>query len=515
MNPEIPDLKNPSLWENPDKEGELIKQGHFVKNWKQRWFLLKLNKLYYFKHRPTLETKEIPCGIIFLCRCMIRKVEMAHLSVSGSKSQRYYAQLLETTNPIENRSYIISHENEKEIESWIEAINAAGPSLQLGNPQNKGIHFDETNGTFTGLPPDLERIFQSSGISMDDALLSPEKVIEVLNFQQNWISFFALTDQSAPVNESPLPKEKMPPTLEELVSKGDPYSLYQGLTKLGEGAFGDVWRAIDVRNQRKVAIKKMEVTKRNRKYVINEIINQQAVSGHPNIVKFYDAYLADGLLWVVLEFVGAGNLTAITDLHHDFSGVHLQLKEEHIAYVASEVLKALSYFHSLHRVHRDIKTDNILLNEEGEIKLADFGFAIQLTEQNQSRKTIIGTPYWMAPEIIQNKEYGKAVDIWSLGIMMMEMAEGEPPYIKYPQGKALFLITTQGAPPLKKPKQWSDNFKHFLSCCLQIDPEKRLPSIELLQHPFLHCACSQNAFKLLIEKTRKLRNESAGNCLIL
>jgi len=194
----------------------------------------------------------------------------------------------------------------------------------------------------------------------------------------------------------------------------------------------------------------MEVTKKNKKYVINEIVNQKAACDHSNIVKFIDCYNADGLLWAVLEYMGGGNLTAITDLHHAANGNQIILKESHIAYVTKEVLKALAYFHSLHRIHRDIKTDNILLNDDGDIKLADFGFAVQLTEQRQRRKTVIGTPYWMAPEIILNKEYGKEVDIWSLGIMVMEMAEGEPPYIKLPQGKALYLITTQGAPPLKK-----------------------------------------------------------------
>jgi len=172
--------------------------------------------------------------------------------------------------------------------------------------------------------------------------------------------------------------------------------------------------------------------------------------------------------------------------------------------------------HGLHRIHRDIKTDNILLNEAGEVKLADFGFAIQLTEEKNKRRTVIGTPYWMAPEIIQNLPYGKEVDIWSLGIMIMEMAEGEPPYIKYSQAKALFLISTQGAPALKKAKNWSNDFKHFVSLCLQKEPNKRPNAIELLQHPFIASACTQHELKLYLDKARKLQglDESSGICTI-
>jgi len=246
----------------------------------------------------------------------------------------------------------------------------------------------------------------------------------------------------------------------------------------------------------KVAIKKMEITKKNLKYIINEILNQKAVSVHPNVVKYIDSYLSENLLWVVLEFMNGGNMTAITDLHHAVGPQQIVLNEPEIAYVVFEVLKALHYLHSLHRVHRDIKTDNILLNDRGEVKLADFGFAIQLTETKSRRKTVIGTPYWMAPEIILNQEYGKLVDIWSLGIMIMEMAEGEPPYIKFPQGKALFLISTQGAPALRKPKNWTNEFKNFLSLCLEKDPSKRITTTELLKHPFLQCASSAADFKL-------------------
>jgi len=314
-----------------------------------------------------------------------------------------------------------------------------------------------------------------------------------------------------------MPKAYTEPALEELVNDKDPRSFYSNWSKIGEGAFGEVWLATDTRIRTKVAIKKMEITRKNRKYIINEIVNQKAMSQHPNIVKFFDCHYIDNLLWVVLEFMGYGNLTAITDLHLATGSSHMELTEPQIANITSSVLKGLSYLHGHHRIHRDIKTDNILLNEAGEVKLADFGFAIQLTAEKDKRKTVIGTPYWMAPEIIQNQAYGKEVDIWSLGIMIMEMAEGEPPYIKYSQAKALFLISTQGAPPLKKPKNWSNDFKHFVALCLNKEPTKRLSAIELLQHPFISVACTQAELKISLDKARKLQgieDGMSGNCTI-
>jgi len=374
------------------------------------------------------------------------------------------------------------------------------------------VEYDPQKGVFVGLPPEWQALLSSSGLTQEDVSKSPKEVIRVLDFQSNWNSQIAKS--SIPVADAPLPKQTIPPTLEELVNPQDPYQLYAGLKKIGEGAFGDVWEAVQIKTNQKVAIKKMEITKKNMKYIINEIVNQKAASSHPCVLKLIDCHLADNLLWAALEYMGAGNLTAVTDCINAVGNQQIILKESHIAYVTIEVLKALSFLHSTHRVHRDIKTDNILLGENGEVKLADFGFAIQLTELKQKRRTVIGTPYWMAPEIILNQEYGKEVDIWSLGIMIMEMAEGEPPYIKFPQGKALYLISTQGAPPLKK-KTWSNEFKQFVSYCLVLDPSKRMSAIELLRHPFLECACSANDFKEILDKKRKnSSNVSDGACSI-
>jgi len=164
--------------------------------------------------------------------------------------------------------------------------------------------------------------------------------------------------------------------------------------------------------------------------------------------------------------------------------------------------------HSYHRIHRDIKSDNLLLNSKGEIKLADFGYAAQLTEAKTKRSTIVGTPYWMAPELIRGQDYSAKVDIWSLGIMIMEMAEGEPPYMEFPPLRALFLITTKGIPSLKNPTSWTPEFVNFVALCLEIDVEKRQHAAELLEHPLVSDRVAPaREINELFQKAKKIKAE--------
>ena len=151
-----------------------------------------------------------------------------------------------------------------------------------------------------------------------------------------------------------------------------------------------------------------------------------------------------------------------------------------------QVLRGLKYLHDNGYVHRDIKSDNILLGPSGEVKIADFGFCAEMTGGMGSRhRSVVGTPYWMAPEVIRGQEYDNKVDIWSTGIMAVEMAEGEPPLLDLPPLRALFLIATQGPPRLKEHENWSADFRHFLERCLVKDPAQRANADELLAHRFL------------------------------
>jgi len=281
--------------------------------------------------------------------------------------------------------------------------------------------------------------------------------------------------------------------------------LYTEFTKIGEGAAGEVFLANHGKSKEKFAIKKMPLNAQNVKLLTSEI-HIMKESDHKNIVAYKDSFRVDSQLWVVMEYMGGGCLTEILEQFD-----YCQMNEGHIAWVCKETLKGLKYIHSLHRIHRDIKSDNMLLSSKGDVKIADFGYAAQLTQKKDRRNTIVGTPYWMAPELIRGQNYDTKVDIWSLGIMIMEMAEGEPPYMEFPPLRALFLITTKGIPDLKEPEKWTKEFRDFVGKALEKDPEKRPSAVEMLKHPWLKSACTGEELLKLIQEARKEAQEHVNN----
>merc|ERR1711991_495199 len=167
----------------------------------------------------------------------------------------------------------------------------------------------------------------------------------------------------------------------------------------------------------------------------------------------------------------------------------------------------MGYIHSGYRIRRDIKSDNILLSDDGRLKIADFGYAAELSREKLKRNTIVGTPYWMAPELIKGSRYDQRVDVWSTGIMAMEMAQGEPPYMEYPPLRALFMISTKGIPPLTDPDRWSANMADFVSQCLLLDLKLRPTSTKLLSHPFLQSVGTYQDMAVLVQKAKVLKAE--------
>lgn len=296
--------------------------------------------------------------------------------------------------------------------------------------------------------------------------------------------------------------------LDELINTSvDPTTLYPDMRKIGEGAAGEVFLATDSQTGRRVAVKKMALNAQNLKLLSTEI-QIMKTSKHPNIIEYIDSYIVDKKLWVVMEFMGAGCLTEVLDQFD--AGVHMT--EPQIAFVCKANLRGLAYVHSMHRIHRDIKSDNILLGSDGSCKIADFGYAAQLTQEKNVRKTIVGTPYWMAPELIRGQDYDQKVDIWSLGIMVMEMAEGDPPYMDFPPLRALFLITTKGIPGLKNPERWTPEFKDFVAQCLEKDAENRPTADQLLMHPFIMRSADLPESNLIpiINAARKAKQDAAS-----
>ncbi|KAM7220755.1 Pkinase domain containing protein [Rhypophila decipiens] len=316
----------------------------------------------------------------------------------------------------------------------------------------------------------------------------------------------ALTSKPPPnerkqdVRMSTMSENEVMAKLKEAVSKEDPNLSYSKQKKIGQGASGSVYVA-KVREtatspvarellrqqgtKAQVAIKQMDLAHQPRKeLIVNEIMVMKD-SKHRNIVNFLDAFLRNNNaeLWVVMEFMEGGALTDVIDNNP-------VITEEQISTICLETCRGLQHLHSQNIIHRDIKSDNVLLDARGNVKITDFGFCAKLTETKSKRATMVGTPYWMAPEVVKQKEYGPKVDIWSLGIMAIEMIESEPPYLNEEPLKALYLIATNGTPRLKKPEKLSKELKAFLSVCLCVDVKSRASARELLEHDFLKHGCA-------------------------
>ncbi|KAB0388775.1 hypothetical protein E2I00_001630 [Balaenoptera physalus] len=226
---------------------------------------------------------------------------------------------------------------------------------------------------------------------------------------------------------------------------------------IGEGSTGIVCIATVRSSGRLVAVKKMDLRKQQRRELLfNEVVIMRDYQ-HENVVEMYNSYLVGDELWVVMEFLEGGALTDI----------------------------ALSVLHAQGVIHRDIKSDSILLTHDGRVKLSDFGFCAQVSKEVPRRKSLVGTPYWMAPELISRLPYGPEVDIWSLGVMVIEMVDGEPPYFNEPPLKAMKMIRDNLPPRLKNLHKVSPSLKGFLDRLLVRDPAQRATAAELLKHPFL------------------------------
>ncbi|XP_029815143.1 serine/threonine-protein kinase 3 [Manacus vitellinus] len=291
-------------------------------------------------------------------------------------------------------------------------------------------------------------------------------------------------------------KIKLKKLSEDSLTK-QPEEVFDVLEKLGEGSYGSVFKAIHKESGQVVAIKQVPVES-DLQEIIKEIsIMQQCDS--PYVVKYYGSYFKNTDLWIVMEYCGAGSVSDIIRLRNK------TLTEDEIATILKSTLKGLEYLHFMRKIHRDIKAGNILLNTEGHAKLADFGVAGQLTDTMAKRNTVIGTPFWMAPEVIQEIGYNCVADIWSLGITSIEMAEGKPPYADIHPMRAIFMIPTNPPPTFRKPELWSDEFTDFVKKCLVKNPEQRATATQLLQHTFIKNAKPVSILRDLITEAMEIK----------
>uniref|UniRef100_A0A8C2KDQ6 non-specific serine/threonine protein kinase n=1 Tax=Cyprinus carpio TaxID=7962 RepID=A0A8C2KDQ6_CYPCA len=302
----------------------------------------------------------------------------------------------------------------------------------------------------------------------------------------------------------------------DLSALRDPAGIFELVELVGNGTYGQVYKGRHVKTGQLAAIKCMDVTGEEEEEIKAEINMLKKYSHHRNIATYYGAFIkknppgVDDQLWLVMEFCGAGS---VTDLIKNTKGN--SLREDWTAYISREILRGLTHLH-LHKViHRDIKGQNVLLTENAEVKLVDFGVSAQLDRTVSRRNTFIGTPYWMAPEVIACDEnpdatYDYKSDLWSLGITAIEMAEGAPPLCDMHPMRALFLIPRNPAPRLKS-KKWSKKFQSFIESCLVKNHNQRPSTEQLLKHPFIRELPNERQIRIQlkdhIDRTKKKRGE--------
>jgi p21-activated kinase 1 len=354
----------------------------------------------------------------------------------------------------------------------------AHPIVKLGAPsisdplsfeQTAHVAFDE-NGALTGVPDWMAAELARAGVNKAQILAHPNEAVNVVKFaQKNFIP------------NNPAPVATPEPPSEVVIEKLDPKTFLEDIVEIGSGGTATVYRAIDKRSRKTVAVKAVDLNDNEREDIIVEITTQYGLN-HPNLVRIFRVCEFTHWLYIILEYIDGGSLTNILSVW--------RCREIEMAFILREILRGLAVIHRSNKIHRDIKSDNILISSTGEIKIADFGYTAQLSKDQAKRTTVCGTPYWMSPEIIQGFDYGTKVDIWALGILSIELAEGAPPYMQEVPLRALYLIVTQGVSGLTDKAVWSSEFNGFVESCLRVRADDRPTAEELLSHPFLSSVCT-------------------------
>ncbi|XP_037655321.1 serine/threonine-protein kinase 10 [Choloepus didactylus] len=281
----------------------------------------------------------------------------------------------------------------------------------------------------------------------------------------------------------------------------DPNEMWEIVGELGDGAFGKVYKAKNKETGALAAAKVIETKSEEEleDYIVE--IEILATCDHPYIVKLLGAYFYDGKLWIMIEFCPGGAVDAIM-LELDRG-----LTEPQIQVICRQMLEALNFLHGKRIIHRDLKAGNVLMTLEGDIRLADFGVSAKNLKTLQKRDSFIGTPYWMAPEVVmcetmKDTPYDYKADIWSLGITLIEMAQIEPPHHELNPMRVLLKIAKSDPPTLLTPSKWSVEFRDFLKIALDKNPETRPSAAQLLEHPFVSSITNNKALRELVAEAK-------------
>eukprot|EP01013_Petalomonas_cantuscygni_P011126 TRINITY_DN24441_c0_g1_i1.p1 TRINITY_DN24441_c0_g1~~TRINITY_DN24441_c0_g1_i1.p1 ORF type:complete len:472 (-),score=84.70 TRINITY_DN24441_c0_g1_i1:387-1802(-) len=347
-----------------------------------------------------------------------------------------------------------------------------------------------------GLPRQWEMRLRMNRVTKEEFLADPSAYLATL---KNTLPGGAVASAAEPMVPAGL--EVLP--LEQLVAPETPEAVFTDIRKIGEGAYGTVYVCTVKTTGRPVAVKVVDVQEKTvREMVAREVSVMKWLQREPhaNLVRFYNVWRnppgpAFTEVWIAMEYVRCGTLFQALKAHGP-------LPEPVIAFVAQRCLSALAYMHRLGFVHRDIKSDNVLVATGGVVKLADYGNCALVED---GRSTMVGTPYWMAPEVIGGDMYDAMADMWSFGILVMELAEGEPPLYAFNGDRVLFQIMSRPAPVLDAGGSYTAELRDFVSLCVVKDPAGRTPAAELLQHPFLKNMCSEAEFDRLIDAAVDMR----------
>ncbi|KAL7721804.1 non-specific serine/threonine protein kinase [Entamoeba marina] len=277
---------------------------------------------------------------------------------------------------------------------------------------------------------------------------------------------------------------------------------FEEVEKLGEGSYGSVLHSIHKPSGAHTAVKTVKIEGDITDVEKEILLMKQCDTDY--IVRFFGHFFVEKELWIVMEICGAGS---VSDIMHILNAT---LDEREIQIILRDVLHGLGYLHKMHMIHRDIKAANVLVSDDGVCKLADFGVSTKMGGTNKLQKTLIGTPYWMAPEVILESGHNEKADIWSVGITAIEMFDGQPPHAEFHAMRAIFLIPNRPPPTIDDTEEGSKAFNDFIALCCVKSFKDRMGALELLKCEFMQQKVNRKRITELIKKENEIIEECGG-----